>query len=96
MPVKFLRSARLFLAAQPLNVSSKLIDDCAYLAIDPRLAPDDPSKTLFYAPPVFYHLFQDDFHWIIYEIGDEHLLIVNIGTQEEAPHLWRNSHTPPQ
>ena len=91
MEVKFARSAITFLNTQSAPIVSKLIDDCADLAADPHLAPDEPRKTLFYAPPVFFHIYQDESHWIIYEIkeDEEHILIVNIGPNSEEPRLRR-------
>jgi len=89
LSLKFSRSAKIFLQSQPANIVSKLIDDCAELTDNPHLTPGDPRKAPFFAPPVFMRIFRDTFHWIIYYVENDIVLIANIGMNGEEPHLYR-------
>ena len=83
-------SARRFLDAQTVAIREKLIDDLLWLDHNPRLAPDEPWKRPFHAPPVVLRIFQDDTHWIIYYIqGNGELMVANIGDRSETPFLHR-------
>jgi len=50
----------------------------------------------FFTPPVFMRLFQNDTHWIVFDITDdlEQMIVANIGEQSETPHLWRPERQP--
>ena len=89
MPIRFARSARIFLRSQASAVASRLIGECVLLASNPYLDPDDPRKSLFLAPPAVMRIYRVDEHWIIYYEEHGNLIIANIGSVLEKPHLWR-------
>jgi hypothetical protein len=89
MEIRFASSSKRFLDSQPDNVRSKLINDVLYLRDNHHLSPDDPSITPFLMAPTVGKLFRDAFHWIIFSIDGELLMVANIGLSSETPHLWR-------
>lgn len=89
MQVRFAPSAIRFLDRQPHNVRSKLVNDAVWLNDHPYFEPDDASKRPFLAAPVIIRQFQDGFHWILYYIDGDSLIIANIGLRSEPPHLRR-------
>ena len=89
MGIRFAPSSVRFLDAQSHNVRSKLINDIVWLNDNHHLNPDDPSLTPFLAPPLVMRQFRDDFHWIIFYLDGDDLIVANIGSLSEAPHLYR-------
>ena len=73
----------------PHHIRSKLINDAVWLADNPYLAPDDPQIVPFVMDPVVGKMFKDDFRWIIFYTDRKRLIIANIGSNSETPHLWR-------
>ena len=90
MEVRFGPSSRKFLDSQPQNIRSKLINDVVWLSENPYLRPDEPSIKPFLAAPVVIRHFQDDFQWILFYLESDTLIIANIGTISEPPHLYRS------
>jgi hypothetical protein len=86
---RFGPSARRFLDSQPQQVCSKLIDDVVWLRGNPHLTPDDPRKRPFLAPPVVIREYRDEFHWVLYYLENNELIIANIGDISEEPHIRR-------
>lgn len=91
MEIHFGASAQRFLNNQPHHIVNKLLDDVLWLRDNPHLAPDDPRKKPFYAPPVYIREFCDDVHWIPYYTDNVRLVVANIGTVSEPRHLHRIS-----
>ena len=89
MEVRFAGSAKRYLDSQPNNVRSKLINDVVWLADNPVLLPDDETIVPFDMPPAVGKMFRDDFHWIIFYVEGDSIVIANIGEVSESPHLWR-------
>ena len=85
MPIRFAPSAIRFLDAQPHNVRSKLINDVVWL----RDNSDDPSLEEYLAAPVVIKLYRNSFHWVLFYIQTDFMVVGNIGGSDEEPHLWR-------
>ena len=89
MAVRFAPSAKRFLVLQPPETASKLIDDCVELAAHPEVRPDDLSRGFFDAPPAVMRIYRDDLHWVIYYLERGDLVVANVGSVLERPHLFR-------
>ena len=89
MEVRFGPSSRRFLDSQPQNIRSKLINDVVRLSDNPYLRPDEPSISPFLAAPVVIRHFEDDFHWMLFYLENDTLILANIGNISEPPHLYR-------
>ena len=91
MEIRFAPSSQQFLNNQPHDIVNKLLDDVLWLRDHPYLAPDDPRKKPFFAPPVYISEFCDDAHWILYYSDKTSLIVANIGRISEPRHLHRMS-----
>ncbi len=99
MRIEFAPPAKRFLNSQSNQVRSKLINDVTWIRDYPFLTPDDPRKVPFRVSPFgVLPLYQDDFHWIVYYLGDAEiteyvggpdLIIVNIGDWTDEPSVYR-------
>ena len=89
MGIVFAPSAKVFLDSMPHNIRSKIIDDVVWLADNQRLAPDNPQIVPFLMAPAIGKIFMDGCNWIIFYNERERLVIANVGSILEEPHLWR-------
>ena len=89
MDIAFASSSRRFLESKPNHIRSKLIDDAVWLADNPYLILDDARIVPFLMAPVVGKIFKDDSHWIVFYTTGERLVIANMGSVAEKPHLWR-------
>ena len=77
-------------------MASSLISEVVYLGQSPELEPDDARKASFYTPPVFMRIYRTLFHWIIYDVDSNRILIANLGNADEKPHLYRREEGSPE
>lgn len=84
MRFRFQPSILKFLDIQSHEVRSKIIDDVVSLGSG-VISETRP----FLGAPIVFHLYEDDFHWIIYRFELDSMAIANAGDARERPHLWR-------